>query len=53
MDSLGGVDILWTKTFGDEFDDRGYDIAILYPQSSNSAPIVFVHKISTPPSESI
>jgi hypothetical protein len=30
MDSLGGVDILWTKTFGDEFDDKGYGIAISY-----------------------
>jgi len=22
MDSLGGIDILWTKTFDDEFVDR-------------------------------
>ena len=30
MDSLGGVDILWTKAFGAEFDDCGYGIAISY-----------------------
>ena len=30
MDLLGGVDILWTKTFGDEFDDCGYGIAISF-----------------------
>ena len=30
MDSLGGVDILWTKTFDDEFDDCGYGIAISF-----------------------
>ena len=30
MDLLGGVDILWTKTIGDEFDDRGYDIAAFF-----------------------
>jgi len=32
MDSLGGVDILWTKTFGDEFVDRGYDIAAFFQE---------------------
>ena len=30
MDSLGGVDILWTKTFGDESDDMGNGIAISF-----------------------
>ena len=37
MDSLGGVDILWTKAFGAEFDDCGYGIAISYSLSSNSS----------------
>ncbi len=30
MDSLGGVDILLTKTFDDEFDGRGYGIDISF-----------------------
>ena len=30
MDSLGGVDILRTKAFGDEFDDCGYGIVISF-----------------------
>ena len=34
MDLLGGVDILWTKTFGDEFDDRGYDIAAFFQEKN-------------------
>lgn len=30
MDSIGGVEISWTKIFGDEFDDKGYGIAISF-----------------------
>ena len=35
MDSLGGVDILWTKTFSDEFDDMGYDIAASFSRKKS------------------
>tara|TARA_B100001179_G_C18320123_1_gene287693 strand:- start:184 stop:300 length:117 start_codon:yes stop_codon:yes gene_type:complete len=35
MDSLGGVDILWTKTFDDEFDDREYDIAAFFSRKKS------------------
>ena len=34
MDLLGGVDILWPKTFGDEFDDRGYDIDAFFQEKN-------------------